>query len=178
MDKIADAMVKAIKKKLGIKSPSRVMAELGKFTAEGMAVGLKENGDVAAVAAEDIGKKAIEAMRAQLSNVDKIVSGNIDVQPVVRPVLDLTDIRKNAGKIGGLIPSGSKMTLDASFIAATKVAAAVRDRRGAEVTAFEAAQGAMLNYTQVINSPKAVSAVEVYRGTKNQLSTVKGALST
>lgn len=42
MVKIAKGMQKAIKKALGIKSPSRVMAQLGRYTTEGLAVGLTE----------------------------------------------------------------------------------------------------------------------------------------
>ncbi|MFJ2178884.1 hypothetical protein ACIOHE_39075 [Streptomyces sp. NPDC087851] len=42
MLKIAQGMQKAIKKALGIKSPSRVMAQMGRYTTEGLAVGLRE----------------------------------------------------------------------------------------------------------------------------------------
>ncbi|WP_406420055.1 hypothetical protein [Streptomyces sp. NBC_00842] len=42
MVKIAKGMQKAIKKALGIKSPSRVMAQLGRYSTEGLAVGLTE----------------------------------------------------------------------------------------------------------------------------------------
>jgi hypothetical protein len=43
MMRIAKAMEKAIKKALGIKSPSRVMQQVGHFTAEGFAVGIEKN---------------------------------------------------------------------------------------------------------------------------------------
>jgi hypothetical protein len=43
MMNIALAMEKAIKKALGIKSPSKVMQKVGHFTAEGFAVGIKKN---------------------------------------------------------------------------------------------------------------------------------------
>ncbi|MFB7219336.1 hypothetical protein [Streptomyces sp. NPDC056227] len=42
MLKIAKGMQKAIKKALGIKSPSRVMAQLGRYSTEGLAAGLGE----------------------------------------------------------------------------------------------------------------------------------------
>ncbi|MFD5875710.1 hypothetical protein [Streptomyces sp. NPDC060322] len=42
MLKIAKGMQKAIKTALGIKSPSRVMAQLGRYTTEGLAVGMRE----------------------------------------------------------------------------------------------------------------------------------------
>lgn len=43
MMSIAKSMEKAIKKALGIKSPSKVMEKVGHFTAEGFAVGLEKN---------------------------------------------------------------------------------------------------------------------------------------
>jgi hypothetical protein len=43
MMRIAKAMEKAIKKALGIKSPSRVMQQVGHYTAEGFAVGIEKN---------------------------------------------------------------------------------------------------------------------------------------
>ncbi|MFD5033653.1 hypothetical protein ACFWM0_25080 [Streptomyces sp. NPDC058405] len=42
MVKIAQGMQKAIKKALGIKSPSRVMAQMGRYSTEGLAAGLTE----------------------------------------------------------------------------------------------------------------------------------------
>lgn len=178
MDVIANAMVKAIKKRLGIKSPSRVFAEIGKYTSEGLSMGLQKNESLVVDSATSVGDKAVEAMRVSLSHLDKMAVGNMNIQPTIRPVLDLTDVRKNAGKLSGLLPTNAKMRVDASYGKASVVAAAVRDRSDGGSGDGSSSPGAMLSYTQIIQSPKAVSAVEVYRGTKNQLSTVKGALST
>lgn len=46
MMKIAKAMEKSIKKALGIKSPSKVMEEVGDYTAEGFALGMRKNRSV------------------------------------------------------------------------------------------------------------------------------------
>jgi hypothetical protein len=54
MLRIAKAMQAAIKKALGIKSPSRVMAELGDYTAQGMAVGIQRSTKQAAIAAQGL----------------------------------------------------------------------------------------------------------------------------
>jgi hypothetical protein len=51
MLRIAKSMQAAIKKALGIKSPSRVMAELGDYTAQGMAVGINRSTKHAVIAA-------------------------------------------------------------------------------------------------------------------------------
>jgi TP901 family phage tail tape measure protein len=54
MMRIAKSMQGAIKKALGIRSPSRVMAELGDYTAQGMAVGIERSTKHAAVAAQGL----------------------------------------------------------------------------------------------------------------------------
>lgn len=46
-DAISDILVKAVKKRLKIKSPSRVFAEMGGFASEGMAVGLANKAKLA-----------------------------------------------------------------------------------------------------------------------------------
>lgn len=54
MMRIAKAMQKAIKKALGIHSPSRVMAEIGDNTARGMAVGINRSTKHAEIAAQGL----------------------------------------------------------------------------------------------------------------------------
>jgi hypothetical protein len=54
MMRIAKSMEKAIKKALGIKSPSTVMAELGDYTARGMAVGITRSTKHATIAAQGL----------------------------------------------------------------------------------------------------------------------------
>ncbi|MGW8387551.1 hypothetical protein ACWGMW_03095 [Streptomyces albidoflavus] len=78
MEKIAKGMQKAIRKALGIKSPSRVLAEIGRYSSEGLAVGLTE------------GRPAVD--RAMVG-VAGAVAG---VQPVIgRPVTH------GSGTVGG-----------------------------------------------------------------------------
>ncbi len=159
--------------------PCWTAATRGAYSAKGLSAGLENNGGLVADSATVIGDKAVEAMRVSLANVDKMAMGDFDIQPTIRPVLDLTDIKKNAGKLGTLLPSGTKMSVDASFTKASSVATAVRNRFDeGNPDSSSGGNGAFLSYTQNNYSPKAISPVDVYRGTKNQLSTVKGALST
>ena len=64
---IAKSMVKAIKKTLGIKSPSRVMARIGDWTADGLVGALRKRvvdvGEIAARWGEAISKKTWEAAK-------------------------------------------------------------------------------------------------------------------
>lgn len=175
MDKIADAMVKAIKKKLGIKSPSRVFAEMGSYSAKGLADGLDKSAIDVIKSSENLANVAVKTLGKSLSNMDKMTLGGVNMQPVIRPVLDLTDIQNNAGKIGALLPS-AKMNVSAAYSNAADVAAAVRANNGGDDDAAMTTGSRDVTFIQNITSPKAVSKAEIYRQTKNQLSVAKGAL--
>lgn len=70
---LAVAMVRAIKKALGIKSPSRVFRQLGEYTVEGMQIGLKDTSGV----------------QRQMVNLSKVMTGSFD------PVLATTATAAN-----------------------------------------------------------------------------------
>lgn len=177
MDKIADSMVKAIKKKLGIKSPSRVFAEIGDYTLQGLAKGMVENSSTITKSAETVANVAVTSLRKSLTNANKMVGGNLSYQPVIRPVLDLTDIRNNAGRISGMLPGDAKLSVMPAYSQAVGIASQIGGRTGGgsdgRVQAMPNVQYVQNNY-----SPKAISAADTYRNTRNQLSAMKGALST
>lgn len=177
MDKIADAMVKAIKKKLGIKSPSKEFEKVGEWSADGLVVGLEQSTKLVDKAAATVGSSAVNSLQKTLSGVNKMALNGIDTNPVIRPVLDLTDIQKNAGKIGSLMPD-AKMSVSGAYSNAARVTAAVAETQGGSGLDGDAVvAGSVLNYTQNNYSPKALPRAEIYRNTKNQLSVAKEALT-
>jgi tape measure domain-containing protein len=178
MDRIADAMVKYIKKKLGIKSPSRVFAEIGTYSAEGLAKGLIDSAPLVTKSADAIANTAMDTLKKSLTGMAKMTLGDANMHPVIRPTLDLTDIQKNAGKINGLLPS-AKMNVSGAYSNATGVSAAVRAYQGGDDDQGRGGPAmAGVTFIQNNNSPKALSEATIYRQTKNQLSVIKkGALT-
>lgn len=179
MDKIAASMVNAIKKRLKIKSPSRVFAEVGGWTGKGLAQGLDASSGIIEKSAASMGTTALESLQKSLSNVADMVTSDVDTNPVITPVLDLSSIKKDAGGIDALLdPNGSRtFSPDSSYAKASYVASSYASNQAA---AAEAQNGSdsPVTFNQYNNSPKALSSAEIYRQTKNQLSTAKGALST
>jgi hypothetical protein len=177
MDKIAASMVKAIKKALGIKSPSREFMKVGDWSVQGLAAGLKDSG-AAVQAAEDVGHNAIDAMRKTLTGLSDIVANEIDVNPSIRPVLDLTEVKKNAVSIGNML-SVRPLEVGAAYSSASQTSAEYRASQSARAEAeyARATPGDTLTFVQNNNSPKALSPADIYRKTDNQLSRAKGALT-
>lgn len=176
MDKIADAMVKSIKKKLGIKSPSRAFMEVGVYSAQGLAKGLDEMSGIVERSAEKTGTAAVESLRKTISGFSDLINQDVDTQPIITPVLDLSAIKKDAGQIGGIF-GGRSLAVDTAYAKARYVASGYASNQAAVESDAEAIVGKSVSYVQNNYSPKALSSAEIYRQTKNQLSTTKGALT-
>ena len=176
MDKIADAMVKAIKKKLGIKSPSREFMKVGKWSNEGLAKGL-EDAREPIKAAENVGHGAIDAMRKTLTGLSDVMVKDIDSNPTIKPVLDLSDVKRGAGNIGGMLTTKPLEVGGAYSLARSAAAEINAARESSSAVPSSDKGGTTLNLTQNNYSPKAISAADNYRNTKNLLSTTKNTLS-
>lgn len=178
MTKLAAAMVASIKRQLGIKSPSRVFMEIGKYSNEGLAKGLNKYSGVVEKSASGVGTSAIDAMRKSISGMSKLITADIDTTPVIRPILDLTTMQKDALKIDSLLNT-KPMSVDAAYSTAKDASAGYR--RNHEIFAQQASDRSSgqdnLTFIQNNNSPRALSQAEIYRQTKNQLSKAKGALT-
>ncbi|MCM1579626.1 MAG: hypothetical protein NC078_12605, partial [Ruminococcus sp.] len=113
---VGSMAIDGIKDLLGIHSPSKVMAELGGYTAEGFASGiLSGSGDVED-SMEDLNGTVFSSAKEMLGDISDIFSEDTEFSPTIRPVVDMDDIEKSAKETAGLF-SGSyyakgNMTID------------------------------------------------------------------
>ena len=94
----------------GIHSPSKVFAEFGQYLDEGLIVGLNKYSGKVSNSAEDVGKDAIKSMSGAIYGISSVVDSDIDSQPTIRPVMDLSNIESGANTIGDLL--GRKQSVD------------------------------------------------------------------
>lgn len=92
----------AAKKALNINSPSRVFAELGSGVVEGFVKGIRDNERDSSIAAVGMANESIKGFSSAISRINDYFSGNIDAQPTIRPVLDLSDVKSGAASISGM----------------------------------------------------------------------------
>lgn len=170
---VAKSALDAAKNFLGINSPSKEFMLLGRYSAEGMAIGLDKYADVVAQSAEDVGGGAISGLKKALTDLPGLVGKDINLSPTITPVLDLSNVKKDSGLINGML---QPKVLDVNpAVASARFAASGIDKNQAAAAEIESTKvGDTFNYTQNNNSPKALSSADIYRQTKNQLSTVKG----
>lgn len=176
MDKLANKMVSTIKAKLKIKSPSRVFQELGEFSAEGLVKGLDGMSGSVGDAAERTGEVAIAKLGKTLGGFSNLITSDVDFRPVITPVLDLSEVHRDAGYLGSLLNT-RPIQVDSAYSKAISIATGVSRNRSLEQALAERQAAAPVSFTQINNSPKALSSADIYRQTNNQLSRAKGALS-
>lgn len=177
--KMASNALNAAKNFLGIDSPSKAFYELGEYSTDGYALALIKTSRSVEKASAGVGKVALTTLKDSLANVSSLVATDMDMSPTIRPVLDLTDIRRGSGEIKGLLAPAA-ISPEASYSKAATIA--IEDRAAQQAMADMRFGGHIpssettFTFVQNNNSPKALSTGEIYRNTKNQISVVKGAL--
>lgn len=108
---VGDTVIGAIKKVFKIKSPSRVFIEIGKYLDEGLAIGLENYAYKAENATDDVGESVVNSMSSVLSKVADLVNDEMDADPTIRPVLDLTDVTNGVNAIDGMLSADRSVKL-------------------------------------------------------------------
>lgn len=104
---VVEGAIKKAKETLGIASPSKVFIEIGKFTSMGFAVGMEKYGYQAAAVAGDVANAVIDNVRDPLKNVAKIMDGDLNIDPVITPVMDLSNIKAGTRVLNGMVQDGT-----------------------------------------------------------------------
>ena len=125
----AKSAVNGVKNFLGIHSPSRVFAEIGRYTDEGFINGVKAYAGKVSDATVDMGKGAVGAMSDTLSTIADLVSSDIDTEPTIRPVMDLSNIQNGANQLFSMMKSVDGYSLSGSLDIANRTGNRINEVR-------------------------------------------------
>lgn len=176
---IARNALNAAKSALGIASPSKEFFKLGAWSVEGAELAFVKLGPRVAEAAGIVGKDALKSMKMSLSKMSDAVSSEMDLTPQIRPVLDLSAVKKQASSMGAMFQT-KPIKITASSSSARSADDGFQSNRAPSTGDGPDAPmvvGKAVTFNQYNTSPKALSEAEIYRQTKNQLSVAKGALA-
>ena len=104
--------INAAKQTAGINSPSKVFAEIGMYSDKGLAEGLRAYAYLAEEESRNAAQGAINAAKSVLNNLS-YTTDSIDTEPVIRPVLDLSDVTNGFQTVDGLF--NSKYAVNGAF---------------------------------------------------------------
>ena len=104
---MAEAAELAARQALAINSPSKVFRKIGTSVPEGFAQGISKLGNLVSGSSKAMATGAVDSVRSSLAKLADYVNSDIDTQPTIRPVIDLSDVKSGARTIGSLFGSGS-----------------------------------------------------------------------
>jgi hypothetical protein len=99
---MASAAYEAARKELDINSPSKIFRKMGYSVPEGFAMGIDRLSGMVENSSTNMATVAIENVKRSITRIGEAVNADIDSQPTIRPVLDLSDVRSGASAISGL----------------------------------------------------------------------------
>lgn len=100
---IGEAAANATDIGAGNNSPSKKTTQSGIWLGEGLVNGMNSMGRAVFNAGYNMGDNAADAITSTVSRISDAINSDIDAQPTIRPVLDLSDVRAGAGSIGSLL---------------------------------------------------------------------------
>lgn len=102
---MAKAAAKAAEEELDINSPSKVGYSIGGFFGLGFVNALGDYAKSTYRAGRKIAENARIGLSDAVTKIREFVSSDIDAQPTIRPVMDLSDVRTGAAAISGMFGS-------------------------------------------------------------------------
>lgn len=167
---MAAVAARAAERELDEHSPSKVGYRIGDFFGLAFVNAISDYADKSYKAGTNMAAAAKNGLSNAISKIREFVDGEMEVQPTIRPVLDLSEVRSGAGRLTAILSRSQAMKISSSMN---------RETTG-EIQNGDGTPSVGNSYSFVQNnySPKALSRIDIYRQTKNQFSALKGLVET
>lgn len=92
-------------------SPSRVFMQIGEYCGQGLAIGFNNSTANVRAASVKLAEESLNASAETLKGFDNLSELNISSQPVITPVLDLTQVDLQAQKLNSILNGSAAVSL-------------------------------------------------------------------
>ena len=113
--RMASAASNAARQNLKIHSPSRVFKEIGSYVPQGFAQGISMFGGQVKKSVSTMADTAISTTQSVLAQMLSMIDSNIDAQPTISPVVDLSNARSGISALNGMLSTGQTIGIRASL---------------------------------------------------------------
>jgi len=161
---MARAAARAAAKELDEHSPSKVGYRIGDYFGVAFVNAIGDHVKKAYQTGSELANSAKKGLNDVVSKIADRINGDIDTQPTIRPVLDLSNVTSGARRLNAFFSRTQAMSIGTRMDEAS-----ARSIQNGEAPSF----GNTYQFTQNNYSPKALSRLEIYRQTKNQFSAMK-----
>lgn len=167
---MARAAAEAAEDELDEHSPSRVGYHIGDFFGLGFVNAIGTYAVKAYNASAEMADSAKTGLGNAIAKVKGMIDNGVDGQPMIRPILDLSDVEEKSHRLNTLFSRSQALTVSTGIAAARG--------RNLQNEDTNPNTGNSYNFTQNNYSPKALSRTEIYRQTKNQFSAMERMVET
>jgi tape measure domain-containing protein len=167
---MARAAAEAAEDELDEHSPSRVGYHIGDFFGLGFVNAIGTYAVKAYNASADMAKSAKTGLGNAIAKVKDMIDNGVDTQPMIRPILDLSDIEEKSHRLNTLFSRSQALTVSTGIAASRE--------RNLQNEDTNPNTGNSYKFVQNNYSPKALSRTEIYRQTKNQFSAMERMVET
>jgi hypothetical protein len=96
---------------------------------EGLGVGLDKYSSVVSTKASNIGTTAIESLKNTISSVSSLFGDNVDMNPTIRPVLDLDNVMSGVNSMNTLFDKTQGITVSTANNRASLISRGMQSNR-------------------------------------------------
>ena len=108
---VVQAAVAAANAEADSHSPSRVFMTVGGFMGQGLAIGFSNQKGIVENAATEVTDSAIDSATNAMALFTQLMSQDIDANPTITPVVDLSNVTAGSAAINGLLAGDKELSL-------------------------------------------------------------------
>lgn len=97
------------------KSPSKATEQSGIWLGEGLINGMNRIASAVYATGKTIGAGAANSMSTTVASISDYISSGMDVEPTIRPVIDLSDVQTGVNRVNGMLNFDSKVGVSANI---------------------------------------------------------------
>ena len=108
---LGKAALKAAKEAIDSNSPSKEAMYLGNFFGEGFAIGIKDYASEVYNTSYSVADQAKMGLSKAITKVSELMNSDMDTNPTIRPVLDLSDVESGVGYLSSMFNGGQSLAV-------------------------------------------------------------------
>lgn len=169
-ERIGNALLEGAMSALGINSPSREFRyNVLPWVIKAVTLGARDGESKVNAAGESLGTSLADGTSKALDNMHYALTEGMDMNPTITPVMDLTRIRQDVSSVNGMFNKAPTLNVARSIANADSVSTETTRANGGDGGSGndDGSGGTSYSYTQILQSPKALSRIEIYRQGQN-----------
>ena len=116
LNAFSGGVIGQVKSLFGIHSPSTVFAKMGAYLDLGLAQGISDNIYEVNESVNKLSEQTINSMQDAVATIQTVMDSDLNVEPVIRPVVDLSNVQNGVGEINSLMGSNFSVMPQANFM--------------------------------------------------------------